>query len=203
MIEAGRSRHSLAEDGLALVTGTAFVALGLSIYMHARLMTGSSAGLALLAHYATGYPFGAVFFAINLPFYALAVLRMGWPFTVRTFIAVALISVFSRLTPQWIAFASIDPLYAALAGGGLQGIGLLILFRHRTGLGGFNILALWLQERFAIRAGWFQLGVDLLVLALAIPVIGWTAALLSVAGALALNIILGINHRPGRYVGVS
>ncbi|MFZ1680775.1 MAG: YitT family protein [Rhizobiaceae bacterium] len=203
MIESGRSRHSLAEDGLALVTGTAFVALGLSIYMHARLMTGSSAGLALLAHYATGYPFEAMFFAINLPFYALAVLRMGWPFTVRTFIAVALISVFARLTPQWISFASVDPLYAALAGGGLQGIGLLILFRHRTGLGGFNILALWLQERFAIRAGWFQLGVDLLVLALSIPVIGWKAALLSVVGAAALNIILGINHRPGRYVGVS
>ena len=52
------------------------------------------------------------------------------------------------------------------------------------------------RERFAIRAGWFQLGVDLLVLALAIPVIGWTAALLSVAGALALNIILGINQSP-------
>lgn len=199
----GVSRHSLAEDALALVTGTAFVALGLSIYIHAKLMTGSSAGLALLAHYATGYPFGVVFFAINLPFYALAVARMGWPFTIRTFIAVALISAFSRLTPDWIAFAHVDPLYAALAGGGLQGMGLLILFRHRTGLGGFNILALWLQEKYAIRAGWFQLGVDLVVMLLALGAIGVKATALSVLGAVALNVILGINHRPGRYVGMS
>lgn len=197
------AQHSPAEDALALVTGTAFVALGLAIYMQSVLMTGSSAGLALLAQYATGWPFGLVFFVINLPFYALAITRMGWAFTIRTFIAVALISLFSRLTPEWIGFSRIEPLYAALAGGSLQGIGLLILFRHRTGLGGFNILALYLQEKFGLRAGWFQLGVDLVVLALALGVIGVHATLLSVVGALALNVILGINHKPGRYVGMS
>lgn len=197
------AHHSLVEDALALLTGSAFVALGLAIYMHAKLMTGSSAGLALLAQYATGWPFGIVFFVINLPFYALAISRMGWPFTIRTFVAVALISFFSRLTPEWISFADIDPLYAALAGGSLQGVGLLILFRHRTGLGGFNILALYLQEKSGVRAGWFQLGVDLVVMALALGVIGWRATALSVLGAVALNVILGINHRPGRYVGMS
>jgi len=109
----------------------------------------------------------------------------------------------SRLTPGWIGFSHLSPLYAAIAGGGLQGIGLLILFRHRTGLGGFNILALWLQDRHGLRAGWVQLAIDLVILAVALMVIGWRAAALSVVGAVVLNVILGINHRPGRYLAVS
>lgn len=195
--------HRQYEDVLALLTGTMLVALGLVLYTHAGLITGSSAGLALLIQYVTGYGFGTVFFVINLPFYYLAVKRMGWPFTLRTFAAVALISVLSRLTPDWISIADINPLYAAVAGGGLMGMGLLVLFRHRAGLGGFNILALYLQDNFGIRAGYFQLGVDLVILVVSLFYLDWTNVALSVAGAAVLNLIIAINHRPGRYVGMS
>lgn len=195
--------HSLYEDVLALLTGTMLVALGLVLYTHAGLITGSSAGLALLVQYASGYSFSIVFFVINLPFYYLAVKRMGWPFTLRTFAAVALISVLSRLTPDWIGIGYLDPLYAAIAGGGLMGMGLLVLFRHRAGLGGFNILALYLQDNYGIRAGYFQLGVDLTILVVSLFYLDWTKVALSVAGAAVLNLIIAINHRPGRYVGMS
>lgn len=195
--------HKPYEDVLALLTGTMLVALGLVLYTHAGLITGSSAGLALLIQYVSGYGFGAVFFVINLPFYYLAVKRMGWPFTLRTFAAVALISALSRLTPQWIGIAQIQPLYAAVAGGGLMGMGLLVLFRHRAGLGGFNILALYLQDNFGIRAGYFQLGVDLAILVVSLFYLDWANVALSVAGAAVLNLIIAINHRPGRYVGMS
>lgn len=195
--------HRQYEDVLALLTGTMLVALGLVLYTHAGLITGSSAGLALLIQYVTGYGFGAVFFVINLPFYYLAVKRMGWPFTLRTFAAVALISVLSRLTPQWIGIESLDPLYAAVAGGGLMGMGLLVLFRHRAGLGGFNILALYLQDNYGIRAGYFQLAVDLAILVVSLFYLDLDKVALSVAGAAVLNLIIAINHRPGRYVGMS
>lgn len=195
--------HKPYEDVLALLTGTMLVALGLVLYTHAGLITGSSAGLALLIQYVSGYGFGTVFFVINLPFYYLAVKRMGWPFTLRTFAAVALISALSRLTPQWIGIAQIQPLYAAVAGGGLMGMGLLVLFRHRAGLGGFNILALYLQDNFGIRAGYFQLCVDLAILVVSLFYLDWANVALSVAGAAVLNLIIAINHRPGRYVGMS
>ena len=91
---------------------------------------------------AQGWRFGVGFFLINLPFYWLAIRRMGWNFTLRTFVAIALVSVFSELTAGWVSFASLQPLYAALMGGSLIGIGMLVLFRHRTSLGGINILAL-------------------------------------------------------------
>ena len=66
---------------------TLFVALGVSMYAHAGLLTGGTAGLAFLAHYATGWRFGLLFFVINLPFVWFALRTMGWHFTVKTFVA--------------------------------------------------------------------------------------------------------------------
>jgi uncharacterized membrane-anchored protein YitT (DUF2179 family) len=196
-------RHSAYEDAIAIVVGTLFMALGVVIYTKAVLLAGSIAGLALLLQYASGIGFWWLFFAINLPFYILAVKKLGWAFTLRTFAAVTLVSIFTRLTSELVSFAHLDPLYAAVIGGALSGAGLLILFRHRTGLGGINVLAIYLQDRFGIRAGYFQLTVDLAILAAAFFVIPLDRLALSVLGAVIVNMTLAINHRPGRYLGVT
>jgi uncharacterized membrane-anchored protein YitT (DUF2179 family) len=196
-------RHSAYEDAIAIVVGTMFMALGVVIYTKAVLLAGSTAGLALLLQYASGIGFWWLFFAINLPFYILAVRKLGWAFTLRTFAAVTLVSIFTRLTSDLISFSHLDPLYAAVMGGALSGTGLLILFRHRTGLGGINVVAIYLQDRFGIRAGYFQLAVDLSILAAAVFVIPFDRLALSVLGAVVVNMTLAINHRPGRYLGVT
>ena len=201
--QAGAERHRLYEDVLAMISGTMFVSLGTLIYTETMLTVGSSAGLALLLSYVSGWGFGIIFFIVNLPFYILAVKRMGWAFTLRTFTAVALVSVLSKLNSQWIDFSHLDPLYATIIGGGLIGTGLLMLFRHRTGLGGINILAMYLQEKTGLRAGYFQLGVDLTILAIAFFVLPADRLALSVLGAAIANLILAINHKPGRYMGLS
>ncbi len=196
-------RHSAYEDLIAIVIGTLFVALGVVIYTKAVLLAGSTAGLALLLQYATGIGFWWLFFAVNLPFYILAFKKLGWAFTLRTFAAVTLVSVFSRLTSELVSFSHLDPLYAAVMGGALSGTGLLILFRHRTGIGGINVLAIYLQDRFGLRAGYFQMAVDLAILAAAFFVIPLDRLALSVLGAVVVNMTLAINHRPGRYLGVT
>lgn len=196
-------RHRLYEDVLAMLLGTLLVALGVTIYAKSMLLTGGTAGLSLLLSYLSNQEFGTVFFVVNLPFYVLAWMRMGWQFTLRTFVAVGLVTVFSRLTPNWIGFEHLDPVYAAVVAGGLSGIGLLMLFRHRTGLGGLNILALYIQERLGLRAGFFQLGVDLMILAGAFFVLDVRQLALSVLSTVVLNMVLAINHRSDRYRGVS
>lgn len=192
--------HRLYEDVLALLLGTMVVSLGVMLYSESVLVTGSTAGAALLIEHATGIGFGVIFFAINLPFYWLAFKRMGLAFTIKTFIAVGLVSVFSKLMPMWIDFSMLNPIFAAIAGGALMGIGLLMLFRHRAGLGGINILALFLQEHLGIRAGYFQLAVDLVILACAFLTLPFDKVLLSILGAVVLNLIIALNHRPGRYL---
>ena len=196
-------RHPLWEDALALLLGTAMVALGIAFYSHAGLLTGGTVGLAFLLKYFAGWPFGLVFFTLNIPFYLLAIWRMGWSFTLRTIIAVGLVSLLAELTPNWIRFAELNIYYAALFGGFAMGIGLLMLFRHRASLGGVNILALFLQERFGLRAGTFQMGIDALIVLAAVFIVPPEKVALSVLGAVALNLVLAINHRSDRYMGVS
>ncbi|KZB72571.1 MULTISPECIES: YitT family protein [Thalassospira] len=191
--------HRPYEDVLALLLGTMVVSLGVTLYSESILVTGSTAGAALLIEHATGLSFGVIFFLINLPFYWLAFKRMGKAFTIKTFIAVGLVSAFSKLTPMLVAFDTLNPVYAAVAGGALMGIGLLMLFRHRAGLGGINILALYLQENFNIRAGYFQLAVDMVILVCAFLTLPFDKVLLSILGAVVLNLIIALNHRPGRY----
>jgi uncharacterized membrane-anchored protein YitT (DUF2179 family) len=193
-------RHSAFEDAQALLTGTLFVALGLMLVRQAGLMTGGTAGIALAAHYASGWRFGALFFAINLPFYWLAWRRMGPRFTVKTFAAVALLSLLSEQLPGLLAIERVQPLFAAIAGGLLIGAGFLILFRHRASLGGLNVLVLWLQQRTGWRAGYLQLALDVLILLASTPWVDAQRLALSIVGAAAMNVALAVNHRPGRYI---
>lgn len=194
-------RHSILENVLGIVTGAFTVSLGLFLLTTSAAVTGGTAGLALLLSYAGVLPFGALFLMVNIPFFALAVWKKGWDFTLRTIVAVALVSALSYLHPWALGRLDPDPLYAVLAGNMLAGVGLLILFRHKASLGGFNILALILQERLNWRAGYVQMALDTAVVLAAFAVVAPSTVLLSAVGAVLLNLVLALNHRPGRYLG--
>ena len=147
------------------------------------------------------FGFGKLFFALNLPFYWLALRKLGLEFTLKTFAAVALLSALSELQAQLLQISQLQPLYAALTGGLIMGMGFLVLFRHRCSLGGVGILALYLQDRHGWRAGKVQMAVDCCIVLLALATVEPMRVLWSVAGAVALNLVLAMNHRPGRYMG--
>jgi uncharacterized membrane-anchored protein YitT (DUF2179 family) len=195
-------QHTAFEDAQAIVTGALFIALGVAMFAKAGLLAGGTAGLAFLIHYATGWRFGAVFFVINLPFYWLALRAMGRAFTLKTFCAVAALSLFTELMPQVVRFESLQPLYAGLMGGFLIGAGLLMLFRHQASLGGINIFALYLQQRHGWRAGKVQMAIDCMIVLSALALVEPTLIAISVLGAVALNLVVAVNHKPGRYLGV-
>lgn len=198
--ERASLRHRPYEDVQALITGTLFVALGIVMFGHTGLLTGGTAGVAFLIHYATGWNFGLVFSLINLPFYGLAWQRMGKAFTLKTFAAVGLLSVFVNLLPKLVRFQALSPPFTAVMGGLLMGAGMLMLFRHRASLGGFNVLVLYLQERFGWRAGRIQMGFDCLIVLSSFALVDWQHVALSVLGAVVLNQTLATNHRAGRYM---
>jgi uncharacterized membrane-anchored protein YitT (DUF2179 family) len=197
--------HSLLEDVLAILTGTLFVSLGIALFNQAGLLTGGTAGLAFLIHYRTGLSFGSVFFLVNLPFYWLALKRMGWRFTLKTFCSVALVSLFSGLHPKLVHLVDVNmltPFYVALIGGLLMGVGFIVLFRHQASLGGINILALYLQQTRGIRAGKIQMGLDFVIVLASLAVVTPLALAASILGAFALNLAISLNHRPGRYMAM-
>ena len=197
------TRHRPWEDAQGILIGATLVALGVQFLQAADLFTGQIAGLALVLSYPTGWPFGAVFFVLNLPFYALAIRQLGWRFTLKSFAAVALMSALVEVLPLVLTISALPPWVAAGLFGILAGVGLLSLFRHGATLGGVGIVALWLQDTRGVKAGNVQLGFDLCIFAGALllfdwPVVGW-----SLFGAVVLNGIITINHRRDRYIAKS
>ncbi|WP_374538133.1 YitT family protein [Chitinimonas taiwanensis] len=194
--------HSLLEDLQALLIGSLFVALSVLLLRQSGLLTGGTAGLAFIGHYLSGQAFGLVFFLLNLPFYLFAWRALGWVFTLKTFAAVSLLSLYSEWLPHLIHIDRLQPAFAAILAGLLAGAGLLMLVRHRSSLGGLGVLAIWLQERYGWRAGKLQMGADALILLLALLAIDLRSVALSVLGAAAMNAVIAINHKPGRYIGI-
>lgn len=192
--------HSPIEDAQGIAYGATMAAFGVTILTHLGLVTGQTAGLAVLIAYATGWGFGPVFFAVNLPFYALAWVRMGRRFTAKTFVAVALTSALAAWMPSQISFAGLNPWLGAVLFGFLSGSALLALFRHGASLGGVGIVALMLQDRLGWRAGWVQLAFDAVLFAVAFLVVPPLTVAISFLGAVVVNLVIAINHRRDRYI---
>jgi uncharacterized membrane-anchored protein YitT (DUF2179 family) len=197
---ADPARHTPFDDAQGLIVGTLLAALSVQFLQAAGLVTGQMAGLSLIVSYASGWGFGPVFFALNLPFWWLAFRRVGPAFTVKTFAAVALLAGFTTILPRVLDPGFVAPPAAALLAGVTAGAGLLVLFRHGASLGGVGIVAFWLQETRGLRAGWVQLGFDAVVFALALAVIPPVTVLWSLLGAGVLNLIIATNHRRDRYI---
>ena len=191
--------HRPAEDVLGVVTGTWLASLGLHLLHEAHAVTGGTAGLSLLLTYAFPVALPLMLLLVNVPFIALALWKKGWSFTIRSVIAVALLSAFTAVHAHLLPSPDIEPVYAIGTGNLLAGVGILILFRHGSSLGGFSVLALIAQERAGLRAGYVQMALDVVVVLTALLVVSPGNVLLSAVGAVILNVVLAFNHRPGRY----
>jgi uncharacterized membrane-anchored protein YitT (DUF2179 family) len=194
------TRSFLQDDLQGLATGTLFAAFGVFLMQNAGLVPGGTVGIALLLHYASGVDVGAALFLVNLPFYLLAWVRLGKAFTLRTALAVSLLSLLSWWLPKAITLQQIDGVLAAVLGGLLCGSGMLFLFRHGASLGGLNVLVLRLHDRFGWSTGKVQMALDALIVIGGALWIGDLRRLaLSLLAVAAINLVLVFNHRKGRY----
>ena len=194
------ARHTKLEDLQGLGLGVFLCAFALQFLTYAGLITGQTAGIAVILSYVTGWPFGAVFFVINIPFYALAWLRLGPQFTVKSLISVTALSVITEVLPQGFAIAHLETPLAAVIFGCLTGVGLLVMFRHNGSLGGLGVVALLMQDKLGLRAGYVQLAADAVIFSVALLLFDWTIVLWSLLGAVIVNLIIAINHRRDRYI---
>lgn len=193
--------HGRVEDVFGLLSGTFVASLGIYLLHAAHAVTGGTAGLSLLIGYMTGWSFSVVYVLTNLPFLVLALIRKGWGFTLRTLLCIGLVSAFASLHSLAMPHPILSTPYAVVVGNLLAGVGMLILFRHKSSLGGFNTLALLVQERRGVRAGYVQLALDALVVASSLLIAPLAMVAMSAVGAIVVNLVLALNHRPDRYLG--
>lgn len=180
-------------DLQGLVFGVLMTSLGVVFLKAVGLVTGQTAGLALLLSYLLPFGFGPVFFAVSIPFMFLAWLKRGPDFTIKTLCAVAGISFAVPMLAAHIVIESIPPLLAAILAGACSGVGLIALFRHNASAGGLGILALIIERKTGFKTGWFQLCFDACVFLVASLVLEPMQLLYSLVGAVVLNLIIAWN----------
>lgn len=192
--------HKLHDDLQAMLTGTLLAAFGIVMFKAGGLLSGGTVGIALLLNYATGLDLAASLVIANAPFYALACWRMGREFTLKTLVCVTLAAAFVYCLPREVSFAHLSPWAAAVMGGLLTGVGILVLFRHTSSLGGLNVLVLYLHRRWGLSPGLAQLALDTTVLVGGCALLGDFSRLpASILAVAVLSLVLAFNHRPGRY----
>jgi uncharacterized membrane-anchored protein YitT (DUF2179 family) len=193
-------QHTIKDDWIAILTGTFLTAQGLFFLQSAQLLTGGVAGLTLLLTQFLPISFGTLFFLMNCPFYLMAWRRFGKAFAFRSLISGVLVSVFTDHIGLFIELSTLNKLYCAVSGGLLMGLGMLILFRHRSSLGGFNVMCLLIQDKTGISVGKTQLAIDGLILTASFIFVSPWIILYSILGAVILNLVLAMNHKPSRYI---
>jgi uncharacterized membrane-anchored protein YitT (DUF2179 family) len=192
--------HTWLDDLQGISLGVFLAGIGVHLLTTLGLITGQTAGVAVILSYMTGYSFGLVFFLINIPFYVLAWRRLGAEFTIKSLLSVTALSVVTEVIPVGMVFSHLDPVLGAVTFGALTGVALLALFRHNGSLGGLGVVALLIQDTTGFRAGWVQLIFDGVVFGVAFLLFPPQVVLYSLLGAVVLNLIIAINHRRDRYI---
>lgn len=200
-MEASAQRHTLAEDIYAMAIGCSFVSTGVVLLLKARLVTGGIAGVALILSYIFHVSPTTILLIVNLPFFLYAGRAVGVTFAIKSTISSLGVMVLGLFIPHWLGIAQIDRVFAALFAGSLIGMGILALARHGAGVGGIGVIALYFHKVRGWNAGRTQMMFDCVILASSLPVIGAGRFGLSILSAAAINTVLFINHRPGRYIG--
>jgi uncharacterized membrane-anchored protein YitT (DUF2179 family) len=199
-IDPDAIRHRPLEDLQGLSIGVLLCALGMTLLTHVGLITGQTAGIAVILSYLTGWSFGLWFFLVNLPFYWLAWRRLGLEFTVKSLLCVTALSVATDLMPRGLIIAELNVALGAVLFGVTVGLGLLAVFRHKGSLGGLGVVALIVQDSTGFRAGYVQLIVDAVLFSVAAFLFPLSVVAWSLLGAVVLNGVIAFNHRRDRYI---
>ncbi|WP_127345593.1 YitT family protein [Lactobacillus amylolyticus] len=118
-----------------------------------------------------------MYFVLNVPLFILGWTKIGHKFTFFTIIAVVLGSIMMRviqpLEVQW------DPLLCAIFGGTINGIGTGFALKNGISTGGLDIIGIVFRMKTGTSYGKFNILVNLVIIAAAGFVFGWTRALYS------------------------
>lgn len=199
-LEVPSARHTALDDAQGIAFSVTMAGLGIHILTHMGFVTGQTTGLAVLIAHLTGLPFPAVYFAVSLPFLAIAWRRMGARFALKTLLITAALSALVAVLPNWIELGRIEPALAAVIFGLLFGIAALAAIRHGGSFGGLSVLWIELQDRTGFKAGHAQLISDALIFAAAALILPWDKLAYSALGAAVFALFLAANHRRDRYV---
>ena len=192
--------HTWKDDIQGVMLGVFLTSLAVTLFKSNQQLAGGTAGISFVLHYFSHISLEVLFAATNAPFLLLAWKVKGWQYALRATFATLAVSVGIVLTPLFIHIEHVAPIYSAIVGGGLLGVGCLVLIRHNAPVGGLGILCVLLQEKYGVSAGKIQAGIDVAIMATALLIVEPLAVFYSAVGVLFAASVIAFNHKEGRYI---
>jgi uncharacterized membrane-anchored protein YitT (DUF2179 family) len=181
----------MLKKGITIVFAALWIAIGVAILNACGLIVGGTVGLGLLLHYIMHKSASEIIFILNLPFYLLSLYCLGFRFTVKTVLAVTSLSLFSSFVlPHIHMTTSVNPIIGAIVGGVFVGVGIAILVRRQSSIGGITVLATYLSKKYRIKFQYTMMSFDILILLFSLTLFSINIVICSSITVLITNLIL-------------
>lgn len=184
-----------------IAAGSIIFVLGMnSILIPQHFVTGGVTGISMIAHYwIDALDVGLVYFTLNLPLLLLGWFSISRRFMAYTAFGMAFFSVAAKTIHPPVVMIH-DPLLAAVFAGVICGLGGGLILRSVGSAGGFDILGIFLNQRFGVRPGAIIFVLNLFPLALGGILYSLDIALYSVIyaftyGKIVDAVLTGVNQR--------
>lgn len=162
-------------DVLSLGLGCLCMALAIVVFFaQHQIAAGGPPGIAIVFNHFTGVSPGLVLLLVNAPLLILGYREYGGPFLLRTLGMVVMTSLLTDLCFGWLSGTVIsdDQMLNAIFGGALLGTGIGLMFKGGASSGGWSILARVIATRLKWKVGKVIVGLDSLILVVAVVVFG-------------------------------
>lgn len=134
------------KDFIYIFLGTAVTAIAINLFfVPNNISSGGASGLAIVLNYLFKFPIGVTVFILNLPLFIVAIIKLGFKFTIKALLGTAFLSFFIDITAEINSYEIFslgeDYILSSVFGGLLLGIGLSLVFKGRASTGGSELLA--------------------------------------------------------------
>ncbi len=128
-------------DTLIFIFASAIYSVALNCFLaRNNILNGGFTGIATILNYIFEIPIGTTIFIMNVPLLLISFKKLGVKFVFRTFLVIAISSVFIDLG-VFLPIYKNDLLLSSIFGGVLSGLSLGIIFLRNATTGGVDIIA--------------------------------------------------------------
>lgn len=153
-----------------ITIGSLLLAFGVVGFLNPnKIVTGGTAGLAILLHHLVDLPTGVLLTIINIPLLLVSIKFLGKYFAIKTIITIVLTALFIDVLAEGISLKALSEniLLATLYGGVVIGVGLGLIFKGGASAGGGTILAKIITVKFNVKTSTVIFILDAFVVVLA------------------------------------
>lgn len=156
-----------------IVLGSIFCSIGVvSFLVPNSLITGGTAGLALLFHHLSFFTIGTWMFLINVPLVLLGIKYFGKMYAIKSVATIVLISIIIDILNEVIELSPLtnETILASIFGGIFIGLGLGFIIKGKSSAGGSTIIATIIASKTKYKAAEAMLFIDAAVILFSIYV---------------------------------